>query len=309
MKRFLGVIVGVAAFVIGGVFIYNKYDKTRTDGQRREDRERIRGDYLERVGWLRSNPDEKAYKDEVSTFFHWYFGQLNEHLNKYGGDRDFDDYVAELDTRKKGGRDAQVDSKKVTYDYVKGVFEQMKSGKYTPVFSATDKGMRFDIISADVKATSGKPQIHLAVALWGPQRQLREDGKQTKMVTSATFGMNLKLFDDKGKLYGEMNGSDPTSMKIEWPERFVWAFPPQMVLGNYDVDLLPAEAARMELTFTASSRAPSGGDTTATYLWKLDTPAEWRLRPGEKWEGAEESVRPAEEIDPSLAAKHGQARK
>jgi hypothetical protein len=47
----------------------------------------------------------------------------------------------------------------------------------------------------------------------------------------------------------------------------------------------------------------------ANFVWKIDAPAEWKLKPGEKWEGAEESVRPAEEIDPAAAKASVSARK
>jgi hypothetical protein len=59
----------------------------------------------------------------------------------------------------------------------------------------------------------------------------------------------------------------------------------------------------MDITFTVSSRAASGGDATATYVWKLDVPADWRLGEGQKWEGAEVTERAEEEIDPSKAGK------
>ena len=41
----------------------------------------------------------------------------------------------------------------------------------------------------------------------------------------------------------------------------------------------------------------TGADIMASHLWKLELPAEWKLKPGEKWEGAQESVRPEEEIN------------
>jgi hypothetical protein len=310
MKRFLGVIVGIAAFIIGAVALYNKFEAKSVEAAREVDRGRIAQEYFERIAWIRSNPDEKAYKDEVGTFLHWYFNQVNAHVNQFRENRDFDDYVSELDGRKKAGnKDSQMEEKKASYEYVKAVFDTMKSGKYSPVFSATDKGMRFDIASADVKPVRGKPQIVLAIVLWGAQREKREDGKMSKMVTSSSFALNTKLIEEKGKLYGEMNASGDPAGKIDWPERMIWAFPPQVVLGHFDMDLIPAEVAKIEFNFVVTSRSPSGGDAMANYTWKLDAPAEWKLRPGEKWEGAEESVRPEEEIDPAAAAKHGQARK
>jgi hypothetical protein len=78
-----------------------------------------------------------------------------------------------------------------------------------------------------------------------------------------------------------------------------------MVLGHYDMDLVPNEVAKMEITFKVSSRASSGGTADATYLWKLDSiPSDWKLGAGMKWEGATEEERAEEEIDPAKSAKN-----
>ena len=175
----------------------------------------------------------------------------------------------------------------------------MRSGKYAPVWTATDKGMRLDVLSSDVVMVLGQPQVRLQLVLWGAQRELTEDNnKRKKMVTSASFNTKWVLNDDKGKLIGEMQAGDP-SMKIDFPERFIAEFPPQMVLGHYDMDMVPANVTKMDITFTVGSRSASGGDANATYNWKLDVPSEWKLRPGEEWKGATVSERPEEEIDPS----------
>ncbi|HZN93537.1 MAG TPA: hypothetical protein VFB81_12575, partial [Myxococcales bacterium] len=84
------------------------------------------------------------------------------------------------------------------------------------------------------------------------------------------------------------------SGKVDWPERYIAEFPPQMILGHYDLDLLPAEVKNMEITFKVSSRASTGGEAVANFVWKLETPGEWKLKPGEKWEGASETTAPME---------------
>jgi len=39
------------------------------------------------------------------------------------------------------------------------------------------------------------------------------------------------------------------------------------------------------------------------FQWKGDAPAAWKLGAGETWKGAQESVRPEEEIDPNAGKK------
>ena len=133
MKRFLGVIVVIAAFIVGAVVLYNKFEAKSVEAAREADRARIAGEYFERIGWIRSNPDEKAYRDEVGTFLRWYFNQINTHVNEFRENREFDDYLSELDGRKKAGsKDSQLDEKKTSFEYAKGVFDAMKSGKFDP---------------------------------------------------------------------------------------------------------------------------------------------------------------------------------
>lgn len=300
MKRYFGIIVIIGGILIAAVMTYRTSSARALEAQREADFTRLQKDYLERVGWIRTNPDPASYGQEINSFFKTYFEQVSSHQNRYRLSKEFDAYLDELESR--GGKDERAQDKKAFYDYTRKVFDQMREGRYKPVWSATDKGMRLDVLSSDVVMVMNKPQVRLQLVLWGAQREERLDGKMKKMVTSASFKTQWKLTDERGKLIGEMNGDDP-SMKVDFPERFIAEFPPQMVLGHYDMDLVPSEVKKMEITFNVSSRSASGGDATATYLWKLDVPQDWRLGAGQTWEGAEVSERAEEEIDPSKAQK------
>lgn len=302
MKRYIGLIVGFLAIAVGaGAMVSERTAKVK-EAEREAAIQRLRADYLERVGWIRSNPDEKTYKDEVNPFFRAYFNDVDAVLKKHGGNRNFDSYLEELEKREaKGkGESGGRGDRKAAYERVRSVFDRMREGKYTPVFTATDKGLRLDVLSAEAKMVSGRPSIRYELVLWGPSRELKDGEKGVKkMITSASFSAKWELIDEKGKLYGKLEAPGDPSGKIDWPERFIPEFPPQMVLGYYDVDLVPAEVKNMEITFTASSRATTGGEAAATFLWKLETPGEWKLKPGETWEGASESTATPEEIDRS----------
>jgi hypothetical protein len=309
MKRYLGVIVGLVCLVIAGIAISGKVQAKNTEDEKELSFARIQHTYLERAGWIRSNPDEKSYKEEVTTFLRSYFKDVDQHLAQYKLNKNHDDYLQELNKRAAApsAKDQEIADRKAYYEYTKKHFDLLKSGSYAPLFSATDKGMRLDVVSAEVKQVMGKPQVVVGILLWGAQRELREEGRTgsavRKMMTSAAFNVTWKLFTDKDALHAEMNAPGDPHMKIDWPERFIAEFPPQMVLGFYPFDLLPAEAAKMEILFNVNSRSASGGEAVAAYSWKMDVPAEWKLKPGEKWEGAEDSVRPEDEIRAKTAEK------
>jgi hypothetical protein len=301
LTRYFGVLVLVAGVFAGSIMFYRRLSAQTLEAERTADVARIQKDYLERVGWLRTNPNDQAFREEVGPFFKTYFEQVDAHLTQYKGNKEFDSYISEVERRAEGGKDDKIAERKAAYEYTRKLFDAFRKGRYNPVWTATDKGMRLDVVSSDVVMVQGQPQVRFQLALWGAQRELKEDGKVKKMVTSAAFDTMWKLTDAKGKLIGEMRGGDPAS-KIDFPERYIAEFPPQMVLGHYDMDLVPNEVAKMEITFKVSSRAASGGTADATYLWKVDTiPSDWKLGAGMKWEGATEEERPEEEIDPKSA--------
>ncbi|MHB8873076.1 MAG: hypothetical protein ACYC8T_05260 [Myxococcaceae bacterium] len=304
MKRYLGIFVAVGFVLFAIIFASSKWSAKVDEGARDASTARIKNDYLERVGWIRSNPDDKSYRDEVGTFLRWYFTQVTNHLNQHGGNREFNDYLLDLEKKsERGGKEQQASDRKSYFEYTKKFFDLLKSGNYSPVWTGSDKGMRLDVVSTDTVMADGQPQIRFQLAVWGAQRELREDGKVKKMATSAAFNVTWKMYDEKDVLVAEMNAPGDPAMKVDYPERFIEWFPPQMVIGHFDIDLVPANVKRVEIVFNVNSHAASGGDVAGSYLWKLDAPAEWKLREGQEWKGAQESVRPAEEIDPNGALK------
>ncbi len=301
MKRYFGIIVAVVGVCAGIVWAMRKWDTKNAETARDLNVARIRGDFLERAAWLRNVPDQKAYTDENQTFLRWYFKEVTEHLNKHGGNRDFDDYLKELETRsaKSNKEDGKAEEKKAVYEYTRKVFDSFKKADYAPWWTATDKGIRFDIVSADSVRVGADEKIHMPIVVWGLPREERTDDKGVKRVTvGASFRFNWKLFDEKGKLLGEMPGEGGPDSRVDWPDRYVKFFPPSVVIGHYDIDKLPAEVKTVEIEWSISARAPTGGDINVTFPWKGEVPAAWKLGAGEGWKGAQESVRPEEEINP-----------
>jgi hypothetical protein len=310
MKRYFGIIVAVVFVIVGIVFTMRKWEEKSTETKREMSAAKLRQEYLERVAWIRNIPDQKAYNDEVNTFFRWYFKEVNEHVNEFRLNRNFDDYILELEekTGKKSqfneyesgpGKDRSAD-KKAAYEATRKLWDTMKAGSYSTWWTATSNGIRLDILSADSKGD----QIHMPVVAWGLPREERVDDKKVRrIVTNGNFKFNWKLFDEKGKLIAEIPGDGGPNGRVDWPERYMKFFPSMIVFGSYDIDKLPPETKTAEISWTISGRSPSGGDINANYLWKGEVPADWKLAPGEAWKGAQESIRPEEEIDPSKQAK------
>jgi hypothetical protein len=308
MKRSFAVIVAVIGVLAGIVWTKRLFDRQAADAARERSELKLRAEYLERAAWVRLVPDEKAYRDEVGNLLGWYFKELNEQLVRHGGNRNFDDYLVELEERGKksvtakldeGGRDRS-DEKRATYDSVRKLFDAMKGRSYNPYWTASDQGIRFDLLSADTAREGAEEKIHLPLVVWGLPREERTDERGVKHIRSnASFRFSWKLYDEKKKLLGEVTGDGDPGGRVDYPERYVKAFPPLALLGHYDVDKVPQEARTAEITFSIVVRAATGGTLTPNFTWKLEIPAAWKLGSGEAWKGAQESVRSEEEIDPT----------
>jgi hypothetical protein len=289
---------------------------------------KLRADALERLGWIRSIPEQKQYQEEVEAFFKWYFEGVDTYRKRFNLSPGFDEYLGELEQRKLQEKELEnlptlpdgrravppasrtaVDPK-AFYEAEKALFDRMHTGKYVPIFSGTDKGMRLDVVGADVSAAGGKPHVRLPLVLWGAQRYTKEDERTGKkrVMTSADISANFRLLDSSGKLVAEMTAGSPGS-KNDFPERLIAEFPPQVVLAQYEFERVPAGVAQMEATFSVRSHAPSGGDANATYTWRTAVPEEWRLGPGETWEGAQETTRSEEDINAARPPAAKPARK
>ncbi len=321
-NAFLLFLLVVAGLLGVGVVGWRRSEAQVLVLQREAAAARLRADALERLGWIRSIPEQKQYLEEVQSFFKWYFEGVDAYRKRFNLSPAFDEYLVELEQRKAQEKElenlpALPDGRRATppaartavdrkafYDAEKALFDRMHTGRYLPIFSGTDKGMRLDVVTADVSAAGGRPRVRLPLVLWGAQRYAKDDEHSgaKRIVTSADIAATFRLLDSGGKLVAEMSAGAP-GMKNDFPERLIAEFPPQVVLAQYEFDRVPAGVAQMEATFSVRSHAPSGGDANATYTWKASVPEEWRLGPGETWEGAQESVRSIEDIDPAQAAK------
>ncbi|MCI0573022.1 MAG: hypothetical protein L0Y66_19930 [Myxococcaceae bacterium] len=300
MKRYLGLLLGVVVVLVLIQRVYASGRDKAAAAEREGAFARIQREYLERVGWLRVNPDEQAYRDDVKSFLRWYFGEVDAHVKHYRLNADFDDYLHEVEARAANGKDEQLEKRKAYYASVKKLFDGMRAGTYRPMWTASDKGMRLDVLDAQVQAVDGHPRVVLPLVLWGAQRTEREEARNLrKVVASANFDALIRLFDAKGKQIGEVPISGGPDMRVDHPERLIKEFPAQLVLGRYELPLVPAEVTRMEVTVNVTTSPEYGRPAQAAFAWKVDVPAEWKLRPGEAWEGAEVVER--EEADPSAA--------
>lgn len=301
----LGIVL--VLLVGGGWFGLSSYRKKSAEYENRLGLERVRREFLERAPLARSMADLGKYRFEQQQLFKWYFNELTDHYNRFAAFKDYEKFEDDLEQRKrqKKVKDQEYAQYLERYKAVKAFWDLARAGKYDPVFSTADKGLRFDVY--DVQQQPGD-KVRLSFALYGTQRKWSEDsssGSKVKRLTvNAAFQeMVLSGLDGDGKQITEMRATGEP-FKIDNPERFIEEFPPGLVFGYYDLPKIPAEVVTIQLTFDLATRSVlTGEDVPLKVEWKQPAPPEWKLAAGARWEGAQEQVREAPEEEAAPAKK------
>ena len=299
-----------AVFGVGAYYSFTTIHTLKIEKANAAELAAIHQEWLERANWVNEVPEAEKYKDERNGLAKWYFDALQDHYNRFPtADRNYYREEEELSGKataaggkKKKAKAEDVELKKQYYDLVKATFNSLKDRSYSPVYTANSNSLRLDLVKI-AKRGDGQKGFRIDLVLWGAQRQMQHDRQASgetisKMNTAAGFsGMNIKLFDEKGKVAAEMPVSGDPEIKVDYPERWIEEFPPQAVIGYYNLPPVPSNAVKMELTMNVSSRSPNGADISGNFKWDINVDPEWKLAPGETWEGATTEERSKDYID------------
>jgi hypothetical protein len=305
------------ALVIGvGGFVVQQYVRRKTDYEAQIDLLRIQKAWDQRAPAAREIASNEDYGDEMRGLLRWYFAQLTDHDNRYPDQRDHEKGWKDIQHKKQvqAIKGPEFDALSVNHDTSLAVYKLLQHG-YEPAYSGSSAGQHFDFLKVEKQVHDNKPMLRIDFAWWGPQRREdvhnnQESGQVVKrtVVNATVDSLNFSLYDEKGKLYGEVSGGEPNE-KIPDPDRYVDLFPPNVVLGTWWIDLFPHEVQKMDVKLTASTRTVQGHDIVGNFSWSLPVKDEWKLGEGAKWEGATEEEREVDEPAAKDGAKHTAARK
>jgi hypothetical protein len=301
----------VAVIAIGG-YAVQQYVQRKTDYESQLDLLKIQRSWDERAPAAREIAGNEDYGDEMRGLLRWYFAQITDHDNRYPEQRDHEKGWKDIQHKKQvqAIKGPEFDALSANHDTTLGVYKQLQHG-YEALYSGSSAGQHFDLLKIEKQMHDNKPMLRIDFAWWGPQRREEVNHNQESgvvvrrtSVNATVDSLSFSLYDDKGKLYGEVTGGEPNE-KIPDPDRYVDLFPPNVVLGTWWIDLFPHEAQKMDVKLTASTRTVQGHDLVANFSWSMPVKDEWKLGEGAKWEGATEEEREVDEP----AAKHTSARK
>jgi hypothetical protein len=299
MNPLLRIVVGAVAVIVLAILGMNAYRDNRTDYEYRLAREDLRAQFLERSALVRAIPETAAYVDETRELFRWYFARWDELQERFPSHRgSVDRYLRELEERAadgKLGRD-ELAAYEASYRQVREIWDLLRENRYRPALTGVDGALRFDFLEFEPGTIDGERAIQGRFVLWGAQRRRVDERSQRVEVQAVFQDVRLRLFNKEGRQVAEATFGLPAGPYVPFPEARIEDFPPLAFIGGFAFPALPAEAERAEIEASVITRTIGGKDIEAHFRWTRDVPAEWRLPPGESWDGA--AVEEREELAP-----------
>lgn len=301
MKKLLVVALPLGLAILGGATLLSSQRARQEAYDARGERARLKREFTERAAVARALPADRAaeWRDEVSALSRWYFDELQAVRNRYPGAPAAPSALAAAQEERKGkladkDRAAIEDFQK----YADSRLALLRDGKYAPVLSAVDAGLRLDLVAVESAASpEGGPGLRIDFALWGAPRLVERQKDGDKTVSRTVVPVALKriafsFLDAAGKPYGEMSGPGEPYQKLVDPERFAEDFPPGVLFGTWWVELMPREAATVDLQLDADVRGATGASHPAVFKLSMPVPEAWKLPPGTAFQAEVREVAP-----------------
>jgi hypothetical protein len=303
MRKLLLVALPVGLALLAGAFLLSSHRSLRDTSEARLERARVKREFAERAALLRALPAEPTaeWQAEVAALSRGYFDALGAIRNRYPEAAAAPRTLEAAEAERKGklaekDRAAIEDFQK----YADSRAALLRDGGYAVVRSAQAAGLRLDLVSVDAGASpDGGPALRIDFALWGAPRLVERERTGDKTVTRTFVPVSLKklsfrFLDPAGKLYAEMSGPGEPYQKLVDPERFVDDFPPGVLFGTWWVELLPREAATMEMDVEVDVRGATGTGRPATFKLALPVAEGWKLPPGATFQAEVREASPAQ---------------
>ncbi len=283
-----GVLATVALALGAGALLLVTFRSRGEGAEGRLARAQLKRELLERGAPSRQLPADRArdWRDDSRALLRWYFDELAAIEARYPGQRK---KPPEPAPKGKGGAKEAQAAQAEWQRYAEERMALMRDGKYEPVLSGGENGLRLDILALEPapNPASGEKGIRVEFALWGVPRRVDRETQAgstrttTRVTVPVTFReLAVRFQDAAGKPYGEMIGPGEPYQKLADPERFVEDFPPGILFGTWYLDLFPREAARAEMTLSVEARGAAAA-VTAAYRFDLPLREEWKLPIGE----------------------------
>jgi hypothetical protein len=302
MRKLLLVVFPAGLLLLAGIMVVSALRAKGEAGDARAERLRLKREFDERSALARALPAEgaQAWRDEAGALLRSYFQAMAEVHNRFPHVPAPPSALAAAEAERKGSLPEK--DRAVIEDFQKYADARLallQGGGYAPVGAAVAGGLRLDVLAVEPGASpAGGPGLRVDFALWGAPRLLERERTGARTVSRTVVpvsmkGLQFRFLDAAGKDYGEMNGPGEPYQKLTDPERFAPDFPPGILFGTWWVELLPREAATVDVRLDLEVRGSSGSARPVALGLRLPVQEGWRIPPGATYQAEVRVVPPS----------------
>ncbi|HET6438447.1 MAG TPA: hypothetical protein VFG59_10320 [Anaeromyxobacter sp.] len=291
MRKLLVVALPLGLVLVAGALLARTLRSRDQTAEARLERQRLKREFDERAALLRVLPADAAeWRGEANALLRDYFQAASEIRNRFP-EVPPSPTALEAAQAERRGKLAEKDRLAIEdfQAYADSRLALLKGG-YAPAASAVGAGLRLDLLAIEPgPSPAGAPGLRIDFALWGAPRLLERERSGQHTVSRTVVPLVLKALrfqfqDAKGGTYGEMSGPGDPYQKLVDPERFAPDFPPGILFGTWWVELLPREAATMDLQLELEVHHPSGSSFPGGLSLRLPVSDSWRIPPGTSYQ-------------------------
>jgi hypothetical protein len=255
--------------------------------------------------------DLQKYLNEVNTLMAWYFREpVAEFWKAYPDSKNPESIIRE---KRKIAEDEGPNKRKAKgnlpieeecYQLVKGVYDEIKGGKYSALGSDFQGSVRLDLHAA--KSEAG--QIRWEIMTWGGIGQIVFHGLQMRFFKTPTAQeqrdyqnaladykkekalSESKKAKAKGAVLTVEEPKDPatlhyaeaqsTSGRPVLPDfegtKYIHDFPAGVSVNYFSTPMLPADAEKIEIIFKMKVKLVSGEEQAMSYAYKIPVDSNWK---------------------------------
>ncbi len=290
MKRLLFVALPAGLALLLAIYVLDAWRSRGEAFEARLERARLKREFVERSAVARALPALPAepWREEAAALLRQYLEAGAALRNRFPREPARPGALASAGEEKKGKLSDKDRATLAEFQqYADGRVALLKSGRYAPLASAVAEGLRLDLLAVQPgpNPDGGGPGLRVDFALWGVPRWLEREGAGERTTSRTVLGVSLRqlairLLDEKGKLFGGMQGGGEPAIKLADPDRFSDDLPPSVLFGTWWLELLPRPPTSMELELTAAVRGAAGRDRPAVFTVALPIDESWRLPTG-----------------------------
>lgn len=296
------VIIGVV-LVAGAYFALDAHDKQVTELAYDLELASLRGQYVERAGWVRSIESTERWRDEFVSLNRWYDAQWTALHNRFPGRSTSEAVLAGIEAESLAGAKPQETAlKKEFFEHTLAFHKLLSGGRYVPIDHHVSNGVRIDLLDMKKETHDGQRALRVDLVIWGAPRETIESkvqGETMKKVVLdfALNALSLEFIDEKDKLIGGGDTRGPEIL-IDYPERWVPSFLPQAAIATWWIEPMPQATKTVLLKIDGAIRSGAVGAMPVNMEWRLPARDGWKLGEGQAFEG-DERVMPEEAMDRS----------